>query len=73
MDFKIGDDFDENGNSNEHKMSKKTAIIIVTVVAIVFGLLVFFIRERIIYPHLSTHWSIIFNPSLDSNGIVCVS
>ena len=45
MDFKIGDDFDENGNSNEHKMSKKTAIIIVTVVAIVFGLLVFFISN----------------------------
>ena len=47
MDFKIGDDFDENGNSNEHKMSKKTAIIIVTVVAIVFGLLVFFISNAI--------------------------
>ncbi len=47
MDFKIGDDFDENGNSNEHKMSKKTAIIIVAVVAIVFGLLVFFISNAI--------------------------
>ena len=31
---------------------------------------VFFLRERSIYPYLSIHLSIIFNPSSDSKGIV---
>ena len=33
-------------------------------------LLVFFIKERIIYPHLSTHLSIIFKLSLVPRGIL---
>ena len=48
MDFKIGDDFDENGNVNEHKANKKVVITIVIVISIVFGLLVFFISNAIL-------------------------
>ncbi|MBQ6497901.1 MAG: hypothetical protein IJI58_04220 [Bacilli bacterium] len=46
-DFKIGDDFDENGNVKEHKVNKKIAIIIVIVIAIAVGLLVFFVSNAI--------------------------
>lgn len=48
MDFKIGDDFDENGNVQEHKVNKKMLIAIVAVISIVFGLLVFFISNAIL-------------------------
>ncbi|MBR2677925.1 MAG: hypothetical protein IKE63_00715 [Bacilli bacterium] len=45
-DFKIGDDFENNGKQN--KIDRKIAIIIVIVVSIFFGLLVFFISNAII-------------------------
>ena len=48
MDFKIGDDFDENGNVKEHKFNKKLAIIIVVVCSIIIGLTVFFISYAIL-------------------------
>lgn len=48
MDFKIGDDFDENGNVNEHKVNKKMLIAIVAGISIVFGLLVFFVSNAIL-------------------------
>lgn len=50
-DFKIGDDFDENGNAKEHKMDKKVVIAIVVVISIVIGLLVFFISNAIFGGH----------------------
>ena len=50
-DFKIGDDFDENGNVKEHKVNKKVALAIVIVIAIVVGLLVFFISNAIFGDH----------------------
>ncbi len=47
MDFKIGDDFDENGNVKEHKVNKKIAIAMVAIIAIVIGLVVFFVSNAI--------------------------
>ena len=47
-DFKIGDDFDENGNVKEHKFDKKIIISIVIVISIIFGLLVFFVSNLLL-------------------------
>ena len=47
MDFKIGDDIDENGAVEHKSMNEKTKIIIVVVVALVAGLSVFFITNAI--------------------------
>ena len=46
-DFKIGDDFDEEGNAKEHKVDKKIVIAIVVAISIVIGLLVFFVSNAI--------------------------
>lgn len=44
-DFKIGDDFDENGNANEHRVDKKIVIAIVIVISIIIGLSVFLVSN----------------------------
>ena len=43
MDFKIGDDIDENGAVEHHVLSNKTKIIIMVVFAIIAGISVFLI------------------------------
>lgn len=50
-EFKIGDDFDENGNVKEHKVDKKIIILIVIGISIVFGLLVFLVSNAIFGGH----------------------
>ena len=50
-EFKIGDDFDEEGNVKEHKVDKKIIILIVIGISIVFGLLVFLVSNAIFGGH----------------------
>ena len=50
-EFKIGDDFDEEGNVKEHKVDKKIIILIVIGISIVFGLLVFLVSNGIFGGH----------------------
>ena len=49
MDFKIGDDIDENGAVEHHVLSNRTKIIIMVVLALVAGMYAnFFVRDKII-------------------------
>ena len=47
MDFKIGDDIDENGAVEHKVLSDRTKIIIIIVVAFIAGLSVFLITNAL--------------------------
>ena len=47
MDFKIGDDIDENGAVEHHVLSNKTKIIIIAVFALIAGISVFLITNLV--------------------------
>ena len=50
MDFKIDDDFDENGKSSSSSSNTMMTIIIISVVSIIIGLTVFFVCNHFLAP-----------------------